>query len=182
MKLAFALTATLATSPAFAQEPSIGGLASSNPDDFYAVRPATIDCVIHAAQKQGVPANVLLALASVEGGKNGQFVGNKNGSLDIGHFQINTIHWKPNGWFAQYPSITQQDVAQRGCYNAELAAWMLRQHINKPTGQDFWTRVANYHSKTPELNAVYRSKLIPFAIKWGNWLQQRYAQVSISHQ
>ncbi|WP_240533915.1 hypothetical protein [Aeromonas veronii] len=46
---------------------------------------------------------MLLALASVEGGKNGQFVGNTNGSKDIGHFQINTIHWKQNGRFAQYP-------------------------------------------------------------------------------
>ena len=59
---------------------------------------------------------------------------------------------------------------------------MLRQHINEPTGQDFWTRVANYHSKTPKYNAVYRSKLIPFAIQWGNWLQQRYAHVSVSQQ
>lgn len=84
---------------------------------------------------------MLLALASVEDGKNGQAcVGNTNGSRDIGHFQINTIHWKQNGRFAQYPSIGQQDVGWRGCYNAELAVWMLRQHINEPTGQDFWTR------------------------------------------
>lgn len=150
-------------------------------DNFYAQRPATIDCVIHAAHRQAVPANVLLALASIEGGKNGQFVKNSNGSSDIGHFQINTIHFGKKGQFSQHP-ITQQDVAWRGCYNAELAAWMLRQHINEPTGQDFWTRAANYHSKTPKYNTVYRSKLIPYSIKWGIWLQQRYPQVSISHQ
>lgn len=40
--------------------------------------------------------------------------------------------------------------------------------------------MANYHSKTPKYNAVYRSKLIPLAVQWGDWLQQRYAQVSIS--
>ncbi len=161
---------------------AVSSFAQTPNDSFYEIRPADIQCVVRAAQKQGVPANVLLALASVEGGKNGQFVDNANGSRDIGHFQINTIHWKANGRFAQYPAITQQDVAWRGCYNAELAAWMLRQHIDEPTGQDFWTRVANYHSKTPKYNAVYRSKLIPLAVQWGNWLQQRYAQVSISQQ
>jgi len=148
---------------------------------FYHIGPATIDCVIQAAQKQNVPANILLALASVENGKNGQFVENKNGSRDIGHFQINTIHWKPNGQFAKYAFITQQDVAWRGCYNAELAAWLLRQHINAP-GQEFWTRVANYHSKTSEHNTIYRNKLIPLAIRWGDWLRQRYDNVSISYE
>lgn len=151
-------------------------------DNFYAPGPATIDCVILAANKQRVPANVLLALASIESGKNGQYVRNKNGSLDIGHFQINTIHWKANGRFAQFPAITKQDVAWRGCYNAELAAWLLRQHIEEPTGQDFWTRAANYHSKTPKYNAAYRSKLIPLAVRWGDWLQQRYNHVSVSRQ
>lgn len=178
----FALAVAIAAFPAFAQTLGGNSQAHQNPDDFYAIRPATIDCVIRAAQKQGVPANVLLAIASIENGKNGQIVSNPNGSRDIGHFQINTVHWKKNGRFARYPSITQQDVAWRGCYNAELAAWLLRQHINEPTGQDFWTRVAYYHSKTPKHNAVYRTKLIHYAIRWGNWLQQRYANVLISQQ
>ncbi len=181
MKPVFVLMTALATFHAFAQTPD-GGPPTADSDDIYPIRPANIDCVLRAAQKQGVPANVLLALASVEKGRNGQSVSNTNGSRDIGHFQINTIHWSQDGRLAQYPSITQQDVAWRGCYNAELAAWMLRQHIDEPTGQDFWTRVANYHSKTPKYNAVYRSKLIPFAIRWGNWLQQRYANVSVSQQ
>jgi len=61
-------------------------------DDFYAVRPADIDCVVQAAQRQGVPANVLLAISSKESGKNGQSVSNSNGTFDLGHFQINTTH------------------------------------------------------------------------------------------
>lgn len=48
------------------------------PNDFYAFRPATVKCVIEAANKQAVPANLLLALASIEGGKNGQEVLNTN--------------------------------------------------------------------------------------------------------
>ena len=155
---------------------------NKNDDNFYGIRPANIECVIQAAQKQDVPANVLLALASVEGGKNGQFVGNTNGSKDIGHFQINTIHWGERGQFSKYPSITQQDVAWRGCYNAELAAWMLHQHINASTDQDFWTRVANYHSKTEKYNKVYREKVIPYAVQWGKYLQHEYADILISQQ
>jgi hypothetical protein len=142
--------------------------------DFYAKRQATIQCVVEAAHKQRVPANVLLAIASVEAGRNGQTVENVNGSFDLGHFQINTIHFGPRGQFRKYP-ITIEDVRWRGCYNAELAAWMLRQHIEEPgNGQDYWTRVANYHSRTPEFNARYRGKLIPYAVKWGEWLQAAY--------
>lgn len=148
----------------------------------YAVGPANIDCVLDAARRQNVPANVLLAIASVEGGKNGQFVGNTNGSQDIGHFQINSIHFSRGGQFAESPSITRQDVAWRGCYNAALAAWMVRKKIDENMDQDYWTRVANYHSKTPKYNAIYRKKLIPLAVKWGNWLQQRYLNVSVSQQ
>jgi len=152
------------------------GSASSSAavPDFYGIRPATVECVIEAAKKQGVPANVLLAIASVEGGKNGQIVENKNGSYDLGHLQINSIHFLPNGRFGNLP-ITREDVTWRGCYNAELAAWMLRQHLDEPgSQQDFWTRAANYHSRTPEHNARYRQKLVSLSVAWGDWLKKWY--------
>jgi hypothetical protein len=147
--------------------------------DFYARRPATIECVLEAARRQRVPANVLLAIASMEGGKNGQMVPNANGSYDLGHFQINSGHF--TGQFARFP-IKQVDVVWRGCYNAELAGWMLRKHLEAKNGQDFWTRVANYHSKTPEFNDRYQNKVRPLAVKWGQWLEKRYAKsVSIEY-
>lgn len=153
-----------------------------NGADFYAFRPADINCVVVAAQKQGVPANVLLALSSIESGKNGQSVKNSNGSSDLGHFQINTIHWKPKGTFAAYPTITQADAAWRGCYNAELAAYLLKQALDEKTGQDFWTRAANYHSRTPQYNAIYRKKLIPLAVQWGDYLKKENMKVAVSYQ
>ena len=155
---------------------------SKDTPDFYAYRPADIACVVVAAQKQGVPANVLLALSSIESGKNGQLVKNSNGSLDLGHFQINTIHWKPNGIFAAYPKITQKDVAWRGCYNAELAAYLLKKVLEDNSGQDFWTRAANYHSRTPKFNAIYRKKLIPLSVKWGDYLKQDNIKIAVSYQ
>ncbi len=154
----------------------------SQPTDFYGRHPATIECVIAAANKQRVPANVLLALASIEAGKNGQVVTNKNGTVDISHFQINSSNWDRGGAFARYPSITKEAVRWRGCYNAELAAWLLHQHLVADADADFWTRAANYHSKTPKYNTEYRAKLIPLAIRWGKWLQQRVPHALVSYQ
>ena len=148
--------------------------------DFYSVKPATVECVVEAANRQGVPANILLAISSIESGKNGQLVKNKNGSTDIGHFQINTIHWGPKGIFTKH-GINKDDVRWRGCYNAELAAWLLRQSLDEKTGQDIWVRAANYHSKTASRNAVYRKKLEPLATKWGRYLESKYQVRRVSH-
>ena len=108
-------------------------------DPQHRVGPADIPCVIQAAMRQGVPANVLLALASVEGGKNGQFVRNTNGTDDLGHFQINTMHFDTQSGVFRHVSKT--DAAWRGCYNAELAAWFLRQRLDAPGNHDYWVRV-----------------------------------------
>lgn len=139
--------------------------------------PATIECVVAAAQRHQVPANVLLAIASQEAGKNGQYVENKNGSQDIGHFQLNTIHWAEHG---DLVGIEQEDAAWRGCFNAELAAWVLQQRLAE-AGQDFWTRAANYHSRTPEFNARYRESLIRWSQRWGAWLR-RSGRWSVKYQ
>jgi hypothetical protein len=50
-----------------------------------------------------------------------------------------------------------------------LAAWRLHGHLTNDTG-DIWTRAANYHSRTPYYNAIYRTDLITRANKWANWL------------
>lgn len=169
---------------AFGDELPKAPLVMTGDKSFYDKRPADIDCVIEAAAKQDVPANVLLALSSIEYGRNGQFVKNTNNTYDIGYFQINSSHWrndgKRKGIFARYPQITIDDVAHRGCYNAELAAWILNRVINEKNGQDYWTRVANYHSYTPKFNTIYRSKVIVFSRKWSDWLQKRYSNVSVS--
>lgn len=144
----------------------------------FAHGPATIECVIESAVRQGVPANVLLGLASSEMGANGDRLKNTNKSTDLGHFGINTVHFKPGEPLAE-AGIKAEDVASRGCYNAEIAAWLLARHLRAKRGESFWVWAANYHSKTPELNAIYRKKLVPFAQQWGRWLQYRYPQVSI---
>jgi len=126
-------------------------------------------CSITAAVKYEVPANIVLAVAEQEGGKPGQWVRNTNGTYDVGTLQFNTSYLKklePYG-------ITTTDVEQAGCYPYELAAWRLRQHILHDRG-DLWTRVANYHSRTPTRNVRYRSSVMRKAGKWANWLSARF--------
>lgn len=149
------------------------------PNDFYAFRPATVECVIEAANKQAVPANLLLALASIEGGKNGQEVLNTNGTRDISHFQINTSTFQtelaPHG-------VLLKDLQWRGCYNAEVAAFLLKKRLSEPGSADFWVKAANYHSRTPRYNAIYRKKLMALSTEWARWLQTNYAAVNVTYR
>jgi hypothetical protein len=132
-------------------------------------------CSISAAVKYEVPANIVLAVAEKEAGKPGQWVKNTNGTHDVGPMQFNTLYL---GDLAKY-GITANDAAAAGCYSFDLAAWRLRQHIRKDKG-DLWTRAANYHSRTPRYNAIYRADLIRRAVKWADWLDVRFVTRDVS--
>jgi len=132
-------------------------------------------CSIAAAMKYEVPANIVIAVAEKEGGKPGQWVMNTNGTHDVGPMQFNTSYLKelkPYG-------ITANDVEASGCYPYELAAWRLRQHLRYDKG-DLWTRVANYHSRTPSRNARYRADLRKKAAKWADWLAARFHTIDVT--
>jgi hypothetical protein len=128
-----------------------------------------IVCSITAAAKFEVPVNILLAIAEKEAGKPGLWVKNKNGTFDVGAMQFNTQYL---GDLAKY-GITAEDVASSGCYAYDLAAWRIRSHLQNDK-DDIFTRAANYHSKTPKYNAIYRADLIKKANKWGHWLNARF--------
>jgi hypothetical protein len=133
-----------------------------------------IICSIAAAVKYRVPANIVLAVAEKEGGRPGQWRPNRNGTHDVGSMQFNTAYLTD---LARY-GITASDVATGGCYSFDLAAWRLRQHLYNDKG-DLWTRAANYHSRTPQHNHVYRTDLIRKASKWADWLDARFVTVDI---
>lgn len=133
-----------------------------------------IVCSISAAVKYEVPANIVLAVAEKESGKPGQWVKNSNGTHDVGPMQFNTSYL---GDLARY-GITANDVAAAGCYSFDLAAWRLRQHIRNDKG-DLWTKAANYHSRTPKYNQVYRADLIVKAVKWADWLEARFVTYDV---
>lgn len=131
-------------------------------------------CSIMAAVKYEVPANIVLAVAEKEDGKPQQWVKNSNGTYDVGSMQFNTHYLKD---LKKY-GIIAEDVAQPGCYSFDLAAWRLRGHLRHDK-QDLWTRAANYHSRTPKYNHIYRADLIKKAQKWGHWLEVRFPTYNV---
>lgn len=132
-------------------------------------------CSISAAVKYEIPANIVLAVAEKEGGKPGQWVRNTNGTHDVGPMQFNTAYLAE---LSRY-GITADDVAAAGCYAFDLAAWRLRGHIRNDKG-DLWTRAANYHSRTPQYNTVYRNDLMRKALKWANWLESQFVTQEVT--
>lgn len=137
--------------------------------------PERVVCSISAAVKYEIPANIVLAVAEKEGGRPGQRVLNSNGTEDIGAMQFNTRYLAS---LAKY-GITEQHVSQAGCYSFDLAAWRLRQHIKNDQG-DIWTKAANYHSRTPHYNAIYRADLIRRATRWADWLERQFPNQTYS--
>lgn len=126
-------------------------------------------CAIIAAVKYEVPVNIVLAVAEKEGGAPGLLSKNSNGTFDVGAMQLNTHYLED---LKKY-GISAEDVAQPGCYSFDLAAWRLRGHLQHDN-DDLWTRAANYHSRTPKYNRIYRADLIKKGQKWGAWLKTRF--------
>ena len=90
--------------------------------------------------------------------------------------QFNTAYLASE--LARY-GITPVDVAAAGCYAYDLASWRLRMHIRNDRG-DLWTKAANYHSRTPQYNAIYRAQLVQRGAKWGAWLEARFPTLDVT--
>ena len=144
--------------------------------DMPPLEQSRIVCSITAAIKYEIPANLVLAVAEKEGGKPGQKIRNSNGTYDIGSMQFNTTYLKD---LKKY-GITSEDVASGGCYPFELAAWRIRGHIQNDKG-DIWTKAANYHSRTKKYNIIYRNDLMRRAIKWADWLDNNFENVTVAN-
>lgn len=134
-----------------------------------------VSCSLGAALRYGVPANVVLAVAEQEGGRPGQWVANSNGTFDVGTLQFNTAYLRT---LARY-GIGPAEAGRPGCYAYHLAAWRLRQHLAHDAG-DVWTRAANYHSRTPGLNAEYRAQIMTRGARWAGWLHTRWPNLPLA--
>lgn len=128
-------------------------------------------CSISSAIKYEIPANIMLAVAEKENGPVGKSVKHDNGSVDVGSMQFNVGYIRH---LEKQYGITAADVALGGCYPYDLAAWRIRGHLRNDSG-DIWKRAANYHSRTPSFNAIYRADLIKKAAKWNTWLAERFS-------
>ena len=95
---------------------------------FPPMRPLTADCVLDAARASGMPVAALFAILATEGGKTGEALSNKNGTWDMGPFQVNSVH-------------------------LNAAAWLLRKEYRR-TG-NLWQAIGAYHSRTPHRRDAY---------------------------
>lgn len=113
------------------------------------IHPLTADCVQEAARATGMPVAALYAILATENGKVGEALRNKNGTWDLGPFQINTTHIKE----LSAKGISLNAVLCDGRVNALTAAWLLRREY-KRTG-NLWRAIGAYHSRTPHLQNAY---------------------------
>lgn len=112
-------------------------------------RPLTAACVVDAARASGMPVAALFAILATEGGKTGEALSNRNGTWDLGPFQINTVHL--NELTAM--GISPDAILRDGRVNVYAAAWLLRKEYRR-TG-DLWQAIGTYHSRTPQRRDAY---------------------------
>ena len=129
-------------------------LASSQPF------PAHGDCIDDAAARHQVNATVLRAIGWQESRLQPQALGrNANGSIDVGAFQINSVHLSELGRYG----IDRAALAD-GCTSAEVAAWHYRRQVERQGNG--WRAVGAYHSATPARAAWYANRIAAILMRW----------------
>lgn len=115
-------------------------------------------CVSDAAGRYRLPEVLFRAILLTEGGQVGHISGNRNGSYDMGPAQVNSTHLPELARMG----ITREQVINDGCLNIQIGAWILARALNGQTPDnpvEFWRRVGNYNSSTPEYNRAYQAKV-----------------------
>lgn len=146
----------------------IGGLA--------AWQPARADCIDEAARRHQVDAGLLRAIIYHESRFQPKAIHrNKNGSVDIGLMQVNSIHLPA----LRRVGIDRADLAD-ACRNVEVGASLLQQKIQRVGAT--WLAVGEYHSHTPSFRERYARDV--YAVyadrRWLRGEKQRAAAVAFS--
>ena len=107
-------------------------------------------CFQEAGQRYGVSPSLLMAIAKAESNLSPSATNhNRNGTVDIGLMQINSI------WADQLGPTW--DRLFDPCTNVMVGAWILSQCI-----QDYgstWQAVGCYHSRTPAKRDAYAARI-----------------------
>jgi soluble lytic murein transglycosylase-like protein len=111
------------------------------------------NCITQAAAQYHIPATMIVSVLKVEGGKVGTASKNKNGTIDYGPMQINSI-WlkkiKPYG-------VSAHDLQYNPCVNINVGTWILAKKI--ANNKAVWKGVGGYHSKSYVPNLLYQYKV-----------------------
>jgi len=124
---------------------------------------ARADCVDDAAARHGINAGVLRAIGWQESRLRPMaFHRNADGSVDLGAFQINSVH---------LPELAAlgvtRDALDDGCVSADVAAWHYRRQIDRLG--DTWFAVGAYHSLTRARAAWYANRIAAILMRW-RWM------------
>jgi hypothetical protein len=121
---------------------------------------AHADCIDDAATRHQVNPLVLRAIGWQESRLQPAAIGrNTNGSIDVGAFQINSLHLAE---LARY-GIDRAALAD-GCVSADVAAWLYRRQVDLQG--DGWQAVGTYHSHTAARAAWYANQIAAILIRW----------------
>lgn len=116
-----------------------------------------IECINKAAVTYFVPASVIISVINTEGGETGMANINKNGTVDYGAMQVNSI-WLPK---VEPYGYTVQKLQFDPCSNVMVGTWILAQNIAKSPYT--WKGIGDYHSTTFDKNISYQGKV------WGHY-------------
>ena len=121
---------------------------------------ARADCIDDAAARHQVNATVLRAIGWTESRLQPQALGhNANGSIDVGAFQINSVHLSELGRYG-----IDRTALLDGCTSAEVAAWHYRRQVVRQGNS--WQAVGAYHSATPARAAWYANRIASALMRW----------------
>ncbi len=161
MRLAARLHAPSVTPPFARHRPGVGRIRAGVAGVLAATNVAAqADCIDDAAARHQVNADVLRAIGWQESRLQPAAIGrNADGSIDIGAFQINSVH---------LPELARHGIARTaltdGCVSADVAAWHYRRQIDLQ-GDD-WQAVGNYHSRTTARAAWYANQIAAILMRW----------------
>lgn len=115
--------------------------------------PARAFCFDEAAERYGVPAELLRTIAEVESSMNPRAINiNQNGTRDIGLMQINTW-WLPK----LEPFGIREEHLWDACTSVQVGAWVLA-HNFKDLGYT-WEAIGAYNAKHPEKRLAYARRV-----------------------
>ena len=115
--------------------------------------PGKAACFEEAASRYQVPSVLLKAISRVESAGNPNALNrNKDGSVDIGHMQINSR------WLAKLSHFgISRDQLWDPCTNTLVGAWILAQNVHR-IGYS-WNAVGAYNAASPEKRDRYARKV-----------------------
>jgi soluble lytic murein transglycosylase-like protein len=139
-----------------AAAPLVHALNALEPTD-----PALNKCVTAASGYHQVNPNVLKAILIVESNLDIQAMSvNKNGTVDVGIAQINSVHFPELSKFG----ITPKHL-MNACVSTYVAAWHLKKQI--ASYGNTWYAVGAYHSTNQPHNRRYAQRVFKQLANWG---------------